>query len=113
MELIYNQKKYSVFFYIKKITHISASFGGIFGLCLGGSVISMIELLFYFTVRLFSSYAGNDVEDLAKEQPTEWNAKKPSLLMSRDRPNRVGFPRIMTVKNYHGDGPPVYGRYME
>lgn len=27
--------------------------GGIFGLCLGGSVISLAELIYYFTMRLF------------------------------------------------------------
>lgn len=31
-----------------------ASFGGIFGLCLGGSVISFIELIYFFTLRLYS-----------------------------------------------------------
>lgn len=31
-----------------------ASFGGIFGLCLGGSVISLVELLYFFTLRLYS-----------------------------------------------------------
>lgn len=29
-----------------------ASFGGIFGLCLGGSVISLFEMVYYFTFRL-------------------------------------------------------------
>ncbi|XP_050535606.1 pickpocket protein 28-like isoform X2 [Daktulosphaira vitifoliae] len=32
---------------------IVASLGGIFGLCLGGSVLSIVELIFYFTIRLF------------------------------------------------------------
>ncbi|XP_055311194.1 sodium channel protein Nach-like isoform X2 [Sitodiplosis mosellana] len=31
-----------------------ASFGGIFGLCLGGSVISLVELFYFFTLRLYS-----------------------------------------------------------
>ncbi|XP_068994279.1 sodium channel protein Nach [Neodiprion pinetum] len=30
-----------------------ASFGGIFGLCLGGSVISLIELVYFYVVRIF------------------------------------------------------------
>lgn len=34
--------------------HLTASFGGIFGLCLGGSVISFIELIYFFTLRLYS-----------------------------------------------------------
>ncbi|GAB0097885.1 sodium channel protein Nach [Sergentomyia squamirostris] len=29
-----------------------ASFGGIFGLCLGGSVLSLVEMLYYFTIKL-------------------------------------------------------------
>ena len=29
-----------------------ASFGGIFGLCLGGSILSLVELGYFFTVRL-------------------------------------------------------------
>lgn len=29
-----------------------ASFGGIFGLCLGGSVLSLVELTYFFTIRL-------------------------------------------------------------
>lgn len=31
-----------------------ASFGGIFGLCLGGSVISLVELFYFYTLRLYS-----------------------------------------------------------
>lgn len=31
-----------------------ASFGGIFGLCLGGSVISLVEMLYYFTLRFYA-----------------------------------------------------------
>lgn len=31
-----------------------ASFGGIFGLCLGGSVISLVEVIYFFTLRLYS-----------------------------------------------------------
>lgn len=30
-----------------------ASFGGIFGLCFGGSVISLFEMVYYFTFRLW------------------------------------------------------------
>lgn len=29
-----------------------ASFGGIFGLCLGGSILSLVEMAYFFTVRL-------------------------------------------------------------
>lgn len=34
---------------------ISASFGGIFGLCLGGSVISFIEFLYYLMSELLTA----------------------------------------------------------
>uniref|UniRef100_A0A182N7Q2 Uncharacterized protein n=1 Tax=Anopheles dirus TaxID=7168 RepID=A0A182N7Q2_9DIPT len=33
-----------------------ATFGGIFGLCMGGSVLSIVELLYYFTVKPFTVY---------------------------------------------------------
>ncbi|XP_053674694.1 sodium channel protein Nach-like [Anopheles nili] len=33
-----------------------ATFGGIFGLCMGGSVLSIVELVYYFTVKPFTSY---------------------------------------------------------
>lgn len=29
-----------------------ASFGGIFGLCLGGSILSLVEMSYFFTIRL-------------------------------------------------------------
>ncbi|XP_037049613.1 pickpocket protein 11-like [Bradysia coprophila] len=35
-----------------------ASFGGIFGLCLGGSLISFIEIFYFFSLKLYSSYYG-------------------------------------------------------
>ncbi|XP_055621968.1 sodium channel protein Nach-like [Toxorhynchites rutilus septentrionalis] len=36
-----------------------ASFGGIFGLCMGGSVLSIVELFYYFTVKPFTIYKDN------------------------------------------------------
>lgn len=41
-------------FILITIFHSEASFGGIFGLCLGGSVISLVELLYFYTLRLYS-----------------------------------------------------------
>lgn len=32
----------------------AASFGGIFGLCVGGSMISLIEFIYYFTFGIFN-----------------------------------------------------------
>lgn len=34
----------------------SAGFFGVFGLCVGGSVISIIEFVYYFTIRFYSNY---------------------------------------------------------
>lgn len=34
--------------------HTAATFGGIFGLCLGGSVISLVEIVYFYTLRLYS-----------------------------------------------------------
>uniref|UniRef100_A0A182WIC2 Uncharacterized protein n=1 Tax=Anopheles minimus TaxID=112268 RepID=A0A182WIC2_9DIPT len=33
-----------------------ATFGGIFGLCMGGSVLSIVELIYYFTIKPFTLY---------------------------------------------------------
>lgn len=30
-----------------------ATFGGIFGLCVGGSILSLIEMVYFFTFRLY------------------------------------------------------------
>lgn len=40
---------------IKLLIYLSASFGGIFGLCLGGSVLSFVEFLYFFTFRLWNN----------------------------------------------------------
>lgn len=39
---------------IMTIVLLLASFGGIFGLCLGGSIISLVEILYFATVRFFT-----------------------------------------------------------
>lgn len=40
-----------------------AAFGGIFGLCLGGSVISLIEFIYCFTFKLFHIYDSRKAVD--------------------------------------------------
>lgn len=39
-----------------KTVFISASFGGIFGLCLGGSLISVVELFYYLLLSLYHTF---------------------------------------------------------
>lgn len=34
----------------------SASFGGIFGLCLGGSLLSVVEIFYHFTIKMYMSF---------------------------------------------------------
>ncbi|XP_015185582.1 PREDICTED: pickpocket protein 28-like [Polistes dominula] len=63
---INNKNASFVYVFFRKISYIEyrtqnilswdtllASFGGIFGLCLGGSVISLVELLYYITREIF------------------------------------------------------------
>lgn len=51
-----------------------AAFGGIFGLCLGGSVISLVEMIYYFTLRLY-----NRMHSLWR-QPNERSNSIPSII---------------------------------
>ncbi|XP_028046605.1 pickpocket protein 28 [Monomorium pharaonis] len=46
-----------------------ASFGGIFGLCLGGSVLSIIELVYLLTRQLFSRQSRKEQEQLCVKLP--------------------------------------------
>ncbi|XP_029735277.2 sodium channel protein Nach-like [Aedes albopictus] len=45
-----------------------ASFGGIFGLCMGGSVLSIVELFYYFVVKPFAFYRAKQRDASASEQ---------------------------------------------
>lgn len=47
-----------------------ASFGGIFGLCLGGSVLSLVEIAYYATLRLYIKIKKNK-EAAEKEENKE------------------------------------------
>lgn len=42
-----------IYFFILKKLSVLGTIGGTFGLCMGGSVISMLEFLFYFIQALF------------------------------------------------------------
>lgn len=47
-----------------------ASFGGIFGLCLGGSVLSLVEIVYYATFRLYTKIRKNKKEADKEAMPT-------------------------------------------
>jgi len=48
---------------------IAASFGGIFGLCLGGSVLSIIELVYLLTRQLFRRQLRKEQEQSRTKLP--------------------------------------------
>lgn len=55
-----------------------ASFGGIFGLCLGGSVISLVEMVYYFTMRLYNRLQSQDSHPTTR--PVTTLLKQPSIV---------------------------------
>lgn len=59
--------------------NLLASFGGIFGLCLGGSVISFVEFFYYFIIDFFSVRKKKKVPPASKlfiSVPMNVNLKK-------------------------------------
>lgn len=68
--------------------HISASFGGIFGLCLGGSVLSLVEIAYYATFKLYARILANKAK-LEEEQ------NHPHLLLNF---NKVRFSPVSRQK---------------
>ncbi|KXJ77947.1 hypothetical protein RP20_CCG006004 [Aedes albopictus] len=53
-----------------------ASFGGIFGLCMGGSVLSIVELFYYFVVKPFAFYRAKQRDASASEQQLEMTNRR-------------------------------------
>ncbi|XP_055610183.1 pickpocket protein 28-like [Uranotaenia lowii] len=45
-----------------------ASFGGIFGLCMGGSVLSIVELVYYFLIKPFTFYKQGEDQRSSADQ---------------------------------------------
>ena len=37
-----------------------ANFGGVFGLFMGGSILSVVEIVYYFSIKLFAIYFSSD-----------------------------------------------------
>lgn len=88
---------------------ISASFGGIFGLCLGGSLISFIEIFYFFSLKLYSSYYG--MVDTVKapdvdyqKQQNEVNVFHVSPFLINDTLTMRLKPKITsTIDAYHSN----------
>lgn len=63
--------------YLRNIFFLAA-FYGVFGLCLGGSVISMIEVIYFFTLRFYGRFEEMDRRHNNMDQPnlTEVHRKR-------------------------------------
>ncbi|XP_058456866.1 sodium channel protein Nach-like [Malaya genurostris] len=69
-----------------------AGFGGIFGLCMGGSVLSIVELSYYFFVKLFALYKREIQEQrLARDESFSALAWPKSTSPPVFRPRRYPF----------------------
>lgn len=57
-EIVSKYRKMGSFVYcmsMTKIDHFAGSFGGLLGLCLGFSLISLVEILYFATVKLYQN----------------------------------------------------------
>lgn len=74
------------FVFLSNLIRFSAAFGGIFGLCLGGSIISLVEIAYFVFVQIFSKF-------LPRIDPENKNDKKNPVFgkiytITRNKPNR-------------------------
>lgn len=55
-----------------------ASFGGIFSLCLGGSVLSLVEVGYFFTIRLVMNCLGETkgMGKIEKKKKKQWKLQR-------------------------------------
>lgn len=74
----------------------AASFGGIFGLCLGGSVISLVELFYYFTVKLYNKITNRRYDE---------NRKRMEKTVAAHKNHHQQQPQSKQQQQYHH--PPV------
>lgn len=84
-----------------------ATFGGIFSLCLGGSIISLIEIMYYFTFQLF--FASSSSEN-RKDMPTATQTVSFRRRQVADKRNLAAFVRRM---HEHIGASNNYGPYIE
>lgn len=100
-----------------------AAFGGIFGLCLGGSVISLVEMAYYFTLRLYNRVHSLWRQTDAVTRPASLKAlaapapsRKSSVVVAAaavaaantNRSSRLLFPPPAFV-HLSNDGKPIIG----
>lgn len=67
-------------FYSKR----AASFGGIFGLCLGGSVISLVEFFYYFTFKLAQNHGTRRQQSIKGTQQLSVKPAQPKAVIDKD-----------------------------
>lgn len=83
--------------FIRYICIFSASFGGIFGLCLGGSIISFIEFFYFFTFKLCNNLrSGIESSKVAFGQPLN-PISGSKLKMQRNGLRFMGAQKIVHV----------------
>lgn len=61
------------------IINILASFGGIFGLCLGGSVISLVEVFYFFTFKLYNNIRAQSDNSKSNKISTTANSSSSNI----------------------------------
>ncbi|XP_023287594.1 sodium channel protein Nach-like [Orussus abietinus] len=79
-----------------------ASFGGVFGLCVGGSFVSFVEILYYFTIKVFHSRRNWNDLSMFKAQST---------VGSFVEPKSNGLPQPSTIKVSDPDN--TFGKYLD
>lgn len=78
-----------------------AAFGGIFGLCLGGSVISLVEMVYYFTLRLYNriiSIRKQDGHSLTRQVTAELTNNKSNYTTITNTNNNNNAQRKLVQK---------------
>lgn len=68
-----------------------ASFGGIFGLCMGGSVLSMVELFYYCVVKPFALYSARRRDGSGNQLTVTRQSRLNSSRLFRPSRYPVGF----------------------
>lgn len=84
-----------------------ASFGGIFGLCLGGSILSLVELAYFFTIRLSLT-----IYRMYRGKPTKPEAKTPAARESEERRHEKRFEKAVAESRRIYNLSPVLNKHL-